>query len=120
MEQENAKLKEYADSNSECLRQPWPDELRALGETLYVEQEKTEVLIPSKPSAAVTTPPVCVTQRENTPEETKQAATHYRTVCIPYFLERWEIFVGEVDAKWDWMFAERDRRITRNEEQEED
>ena len=31
LEQENAKLKAYADSNSECLRQPWPDELRVIG-----------------------------------------------------------------------------------------
>lgn len=31
LEKENAKLKEYADSNAKCLRKPWPDELRVTG-----------------------------------------------------------------------------------------
>ena len=85
-----------------------------------MEQERTEVLIPSKPSAATTAAPVCITQNENDPEETKKAATHYRTVCIPDFLRRWHILVGEINAKWDWMYDERDRRIERDEKQEKD
>lgn len=85
-----------------------------------MQQEKTTVLIPSKPSAATTTAPVCVTQPERTPEETKQAATHYRTVCIPHFLARWDILEQEIHAKWDWMFEERDRRIERDEKEDKD
>jgi len=31
LEKENARLKEYADANAQCLREPWPVELRVSG-----------------------------------------------------------------------------------------
>lgn len=31
LEKENARLKEYADNNAKCLREPWPSELRVTG-----------------------------------------------------------------------------------------
>lgn len=59
------------------------------------------------------TPPICVEQTENNPEDSKRAADHYRTVCIPDLLERWKVFADVVTGKWTWMYAERARREDR-------
>lgn len=85
-----------------------------------MEQEKTEVLIPSKPGAGLMTAPVCITQTENNPEDSKKAADYYREVCMPLFLDKWENLAEEIDIKWDWMYEERDRRAKRDIEQQED
>lgn len=61
-------------------------------------------------------PPVCVQQTENSAEDSKRAADHYRLVCIPHFLDRWHILTEDVRGKWTWMRGERARRAARDQD----
>ena len=70
---------------------------------------KTTVLIPTRIGAATRVKPACIAQREDTPEDSKQAATYYRDICIPAWNDKWDVINGEIDERYIWLENERER-----------
>lgn len=81
-------------------------------------QTKTKVLIPAELGASTKTKPVCIAQKEETPEDSKAAASYYREVCLPAWNEKWETLIGEINERVDWLKSERNRIESREEDQQ--
>ena len=84
---------------------------------ISTKETKTQVLIPTRIGAATRTKPICISQREETPEDSKRAATYYREVCIPAWNDKWETLNDEIDERFDWLEGERTRIEDRDKKQ---